>query len=57
MGAGFAPGRGAPAAGPPALAAGVVDEAPALNPQQLDAVVNYVYHSTNTKLKSSKTTP
>jgi mono/diheme cytochrome c family protein len=29
--------------------------ATALTPQQLDAVVNYVYHSTNTKLKSSKT--
>ena len=29
----------------------------ALNPQQLEAVVNYVYHSTNTKAKRSKTTP
>ena len=31
--------------------------ATALTPQQLDAVVNYVYHSTNSKYKSSKTTP
>jgi mono/diheme cytochrome c family protein len=31
--------------------------ATALTPQQLDAVVNYVYHSTNTKFKRSKTTP
>jgi mono/diheme cytochrome c family protein len=31
--------------------------ATALTPQQLDAVVNYVYHSTNTKFKSSKTSP
>jgi len=29
----------------------------ALTPQELDAVVNYVYHSTNTKAKRSKTTP
>jgi mono/diheme cytochrome c family protein len=29
----------------------------ALTAQQLDAVVNYVYHSTNTKFQSSKTTP
>jgi mono/diheme cytochrome c family protein len=29
--------------------------ATALTPQQLDAVVNYVYHSTNTKFKNSKT--
>jgi mono/diheme cytochrome c family protein len=29
----------------------------ALSPQQLDAVVNYVYHSTNTKAKRSKSTP
>ncbi|MGB0096840.1 MAG: cytochrome c [Solirubrobacteraceae bacterium] len=28
----------------------------ALTPQQLDAVVNYVYHSTNIKAKSSNTT-
>ena len=31
--------------------------ATALTPQQLDAVVNYVYHSTNTKYKRSKPTP
>lgn len=31
--------------------------ATALTPQQLDAVVNYVYHSTNTKFRGSKTTP
>ncbi len=31
--------------------------ATALTPQQLDAVVNYVYHSTNTSYKRSKTTP
>jgi len=31
--------------------------ATALTPQQLDAVVNYVYHSTNTKFKRSKATP
>src|SRR5664279_3022960 len=31
--------------------------ATALTPQQLDAVVNYVYHSTNTKAKGAKTTP
>jgi mono/diheme cytochrome c family protein len=31
--------------------------ATALTPQQLDAVVNYVYHSTNTRFKRSKTTP
>jgi mono/diheme cytochrome c family protein len=31
--------------------------ATALTPQQLDAVVNYVYHSTNTKFKNTKTTP
>ena len=31
--------------------------ATALTPQQLDAVVNYVYHSTNTKFKRTKTTP
>ena len=32
--------------------------ATALTPQQLDAVVNYVYHSTNTSYKrSNKTTP
>jgi mono/diheme cytochrome c family protein len=31
--------------------------ATALTPQQLDAVVNYVYHSTNTKFRHSKTTP
>jgi len=30
--------------------------ATALTPQQLDAVVNYVYHSTNTKFRRSKTT-
>jgi mono/diheme cytochrome c family protein len=29
----------------------------ALTPQQLDAVVNYVYHSTNTKFRRSKTAP
>jgi mono/diheme cytochrome c family protein len=29
----------------------------ALTPEQLDAVVSYVYHSTNTKFKHSKTTP
>ena len=29
--------------------------ATALTPQQLDALVNYVYHSTNTKFKRSKT--
>jgi mono/diheme cytochrome c family protein len=29
----------------------------ALSPQQLDAVVNYVYHSTNINAKRSKTTP
>jgi mono/diheme cytochrome c family protein len=29
----------------------------ALSPQQLTAVVNYVYHSTNTKAKRSKTSP
>jgi mono/diheme cytochrome c family protein len=29
--------------------------ATALTPQQLDAVVNYVYHSTNVKFKGSKT--
>ncbi|HSO97486.1 MAG TPA: cytochrome c [Solirubrobacteraceae bacterium] len=29
----------------------------ALTSQQLDAVANYVYHSTNTKFKRSKTTP
>ncbi len=31
--------------------------ATALTQQQLDAVVNYVYHSTNTKYKHSTTTP
>jgi mono/diheme cytochrome c family protein len=31
--------------------------ATALTPQQLDAVVNYVYHSTNARFKRSKTTP
>jgi|SRR5450755_1847259 mono/diheme cytochrome c family protein len=31
--------------------------ATALTPQQLDAVVNYVYHSTNTKFNHTKTTP
>jgi mono/diheme cytochrome c family protein len=31
--------------------------ATALTPQQLDAVVNYVYHSTNTKFKKTKTGP
>jgi mono/diheme cytochrome c family protein len=31
--------------------------ATALTPQELDAVVNYVYHSTNTQFKRSKTTP
>jgi mono/diheme cytochrome c family protein len=31
--------------------------ATALTPKQLDAVVNYVYHSTNTKFKHSKATP
>jgi mono/diheme cytochrome c family protein len=31
--------------------------ATALTPQELDAVVNYVYHSTNTKFKQSKTGP
>src|SRR5437763_4229370 len=31
--------------------------ATALSPQQLDAVVNYVYHSTNTKYRHSTTTP
>jgi mono/diheme cytochrome c family protein len=31
--------------------------ATALTPQQLDAVVNYVYHSTNTKFKRANTTP
>jgi mono/diheme cytochrome c family protein len=31
--------------------------ATALTPQQLDAVVNYVYHSTNNKFKHSKATP
>ena len=31
--------------------------ATALTPEQLDAVVNYVYHSTNTAFKRSKTTP
>jgi mono/diheme cytochrome c family protein len=31
--------------------------ATALTPEQLDAVVNYVYHSTNTKFKSSKSAP
>ena len=31
--------------------------ATSLTPQQLDAVVSYVYHSTNTKFRSSKTTP
>ena len=31
--------------------------ATALTPAQLDAVVNYVYHSTNTKFKSSKSAP
>ena len=31
--------------------------ATALTPQQLDAVVNYVYHSTNTKFKHSKSAP
>jgi cytochrome c oxidase subunit 2 len=31
--------------------------ATALTPQQLDAVVNYVYHSTNTKFRRSKTAP
>jgi len=31
--------------------------ATALTPQQLDAVVNYVYHSTNTKYKRSKPAP
>ena len=31
--------------------------ATALTPQQLDAVVNYVYHSTNTKFKGAKSTP
>jgi cytochrome c oxidase subunit II len=31
--------------------------ATALTPQQLDAVVNYVYHSTNTKYKQTTTTP
>src|SRR5436190_6576434 len=31
--------------------------ATALTPQQLDAVTNYVYHSTNAKYKRSKTTP
>ena len=31
--------------------------ATALTPQELDAVVNYVYHSTNTKAKGTKTTP
>jgi len=29
----------------------------ALTRQELDAVVNYVYHVTNTKAKRSKTTP
>ena len=29
--------------------------ATALTPQQLDAFVNYVYHSTNTKFKGTKT--
>lgn len=29
----------------------------ALTPTQLDALVNYVYHSTNDKFKGSKTTP
>jgi mono/diheme cytochrome c family protein len=29
----------------------------ALTPQQLDAVVNYVYHSTNARFKRSKATP
>jgi hypothetical protein len=31
--------------------------ATALTSQQLDAVVNYVYHSTNTRFKHSKNTP
>jgi mono/diheme cytochrome c family protein len=31
--------------------------ATALTPQELDAVVNYVYHSTNIKAKGTKTTP
>ena len=31
--------------------------ATALTPQELDAVVNYVYHSTNVKFKHSKTGP
>jgi hypothetical protein len=31
--------------------------ATALTPEQLDAVVNYVYHSTNTAFKHTKTTP
>lgn len=31
--------------------------ATALTPQELDAVVNYVYHSTNTKFKRSKSAP
>jgi mono/diheme cytochrome c family protein len=31
--------------------------ATALTPQELDAVVNYVYHSTNIKAKGAKTTP
>jgi mono/diheme cytochrome c family protein len=31
--------------------------ATALTPRELDAVVNYVYHSTNTRFKHSKTTP
>jgi hypothetical protein len=29
----------------------------ALSPEQLTAVVNYVYHSTNTKAKRSKAAP
>jgi mono/diheme cytochrome c family protein len=31
--------------------------ATALTPRELDAVVNYVYHSTNTRFKHSKTNP
>lgn len=31
--------------------------ATALTPAQLDAVVSYIYHSTNTKFKTSKSTP